>query len=465
MSNLPAHRDTTRAVSTTGNALVPYQEAQALEWDDPRRLRRSVNGPFWAGMAILVFFVGAFGYWAASVPLSGGALAPGTIAPEGSRRTVQHYEGGIVRKLWVDEGQTVEKGAPLLVLADVASQSKHDAYIAKRESLLAKKARLDAEKSGEARIAFPDSLSSQNLARETVASQTRIFAARKLEFEARQSVLSQRLRQLSAQISGYQALIDSQNNQLKFLRQEADAKERLLRKGFARLPDALRLRRMIAESLGRLGELHANINGAQQKQMETEFELRALKTERAARIAVEFDEVSNELREIVEKIRATEDVLKRRVVRAPVTGRVVNMRVKTIGGVVRRGDGILDIVPTDERLLVEARLSPLDIDVVHEGLTAEVSLTAYAGASTPRIKGTVLMVSADSKTNEQSGNKPYYLAKVAVEKSELAKIGKNVRLTPGMPADVMIVTGDRTMLSYLLQPFRDAFHRSFREST
>ncbi len=457
--NLPQRR------AIQGSALVSYRQDLMPQWDDPRRLGDSVRGPLRFGILILVLFVGGLGFWSATVPLAGGALAPGVIAPEGSRRTVQHYEGGIVQELRVNDGDMVERGAPLLVLADMGHLTKHDALVAKRLALLAKGARLAAEKKGLGAVAYPKTLTDQPAAQGPIASQSRIFEARQLEFQARQQVLTQRLNQLDAQIRGYQALFKSQTDQLNFLKEEAEAKERLLQKGFARLPDALRLRRMMAEAVGRLGELQASIAGAEQKQMETRFELRALETERDSRIAVESDEVSNELRDVAERIRAAQDVLKRSIVRAPVTGRVANLRVKTVGGVVQRGQDILDIVPSDERLLVEARLSPLDIDVVHEGLSAEITLTAYAGSNTPRIVGTVLMVSADSATQPGAeGQQPYYLARVAVDRSELAKVGKNVRLTPGMPADVMIVTGERTMLNYLVQPFLDALNKSFRQT-
>ncbi len=459
-NNLPVTR------ISRGSALVPYRDEMLSRWDDPRRLGESVRGPFRTGMLVLVAFVGGLGYWSATVPLAGGALAPGVIAPEGSRRTVQHYEGGIVQELRVSEGEMVERGAPLLILGDMASQTKHAALLSKQLALQAKRARLEAEKTGLEAVSYPGDLRGQAMAAGPVAWQDKIFEARRLEFNARRQVLEQRLNQLAAQVQGYQALVKSQTDQLSFLREEAGAKERLLEKGFARLPDALRLRRMMAEAVGRLGELQSNIAAAEQKQMETRFELTALETERSARIAVEFDEVSNELRDVEERIRAAADVLKRSIVRAPVTGRVANLKVRTIGGVVRRGEDILDIVPSEERLLVEARLSPLDIDVVHAGLSAEVTLSAYAGSNTPRVKGTVLMISADSATQSAAeGEKPYYLARVAVDRSELSKIGENVRLTPGMPADVMIVTGERTMLNYLLQPFRDALDKSFRQAS
>ena len=446
--------------TTSRRALTPYRAPLEPAWDDPRRLHRSVRTPFWMGMFILMFFLGAGGYWAATAPLSGGALAPGVIAPEGSRRKVQHYEGGIVHKVWAVEGEQVKKGDPLLLLKDAVQEAKHQSLVAKSQTLLAKRARLTAERSDSATIAFPADMKGT----EKALSQQLIFAAQKSEYEAKRRVLAQRIEQLASQTKGYKALADSQASQLNFLRQELKAKDQLLRKGYARLPEALRLRRMEAELLGKLGELQSSIQCAKEKQIETELELKALETKRAARISVELEEVSNELLEVTEQLRATSDIAKRNVVRAPVTGRVANLQVKTIGGVVRRGDHLLDIVPSQERLLVEARLSPLDIDIVHKGLEAQVNLTAYAGGAIPRITGKVLMVAADSSEGRRAGDKPYYLAKVAVERSELAKIG-DVRLTPGMPADVMIVTKKRTMLNYLLQPFRDAIDRSFREAT
>jgi HlyD family secretion protein len=169
-----------------------------------------------------------------------------------------------------------------------------------------------------------------------------------------------------------------------------------------------------------------------------------------------------ELAGVTERLVASRDVLTRTVVAAPISGTVVNLRFKTVEGVIRPGEAILDIVPDEEKLLIDARVSPIDIDVVYIGLPAQVRLTAYSSRGLPRISGMVRSVSAD-RIVDQATSQPYYLARVEVDRGELERLGSAIELVPGMPAEVLIVRRERTMVHYLLEPFRDAFRRSFRE--
>ena len=452
---------------TTNNETAPAL-AQApgkgdqMKWDDPNRLRQSIYAPAWAGLAIVLFFIAIVFVWGSTAPLSSGAIAAGVVAPEGSRRTIQHYEGGIVQALTIAEGQVVKKGDSLLILGDVGHEANHDALLARHATLLARRARLKAEKFDAHNVSFPTTLAHNRIGRDTMRSQLRIFDARRQEFKMREQMLLQTLKLIDVQIDGYRSLVGGHKTQLGILKEELRTKEHMLRKGYARRPEVLRIRKTIADVISRHGELVSRIAAAQEKQSEQRIEFATLKTKRTATIEEETDQVLNDLREIEEKIRISKDILKRSVVRAPVTGRVTNLRVKTIGGVVRKGQELMDIVPSNERLIVEARVSPLDIDNVHEGLKAQVYLTAYSGSNTPKITGTVLMVSADRIEGRGAGQKPYYLAKVTVKREELKAFGESVHLAPGMPADVVIITGKSTMIDYLVQPFRDAMRRSFR---
>ena len=459
---VPARRDdgAIRTVSPTSRHTV-----RGYAWDDPKRLNESVGGPFLFGLAMLALMIGGGGLWASVVPLSSGAVAPGVVVPEGQRRTVQHYEGGLVRALVVREGDQVETGAPLVILTDARRDAEREALAASRLALLAEKARLDAEASGAPAIGRVEELEATVVGRATLAAQSQIFAALRAEFAAERGVLERRLDHVAAEIEGKAAMISSYRIQLSLVGEELGIKAALKRQGLTRRTDVVGLKRNEAELVGRVGELTAAVRAGEQQQSTIRQELSALEMKRRTRIAVDLDKVGKSLRDADERLSALREVSERNIVRAPVNGRVANLKVTTIGGVVGRGEPILEIVPSEERLLVEAKISPLDIDVVHEGLTAMVMLSAYAGADAPRVPGRVVMVSADRAEPDQPGEQPHYKARVVIDPIEMQSRGHGMRLAPGMPADVIIVTGERTMLSYLLEPLKKALDRSFREAS
>ena len=427
-------------------------------------LRRSLRGPILIGLGLIGFFVVGFGLWATTVPLAGGAIAPGVISPDGSTRTVQHLEGGIVRKLYVSDGDIVEKEQALLVLQDVQSLANHDLNVKQHRMLRTTRARLTAERDGQDAVAFPADL--LELGPETqalIAGQRELFAVRRASHDARNRVLRQRIGQLGEQIKGYEAQVESAARQLELIASEVEAKEALATKGYLTRPELLRLQRLQAELVGRRGQYEAAISEARQRIGEAELQLVANETERTDKIATQLDQVNAEINGLDEKLRTSADILERTMVTAPVKGKVVNLRFKTEGGVIQPGTPILDIVPTDEKLMIEARVSPMDIDIVHEGLHAQIQLSALSNRSTPRLAGIVRTISADRVVDETS-KQSYYLARVEIGTNELNKVGMERPIVAGMPAEVLIVTGQRTLADYLLKPFFDAVWRTMREA-
>jgi HlyD family secretion protein/epimerase transport system membrane fusion protein len=456
--------NTSRAVTieTSGGALT-RPALPLLEWKDPRLLRSSIRAPARMGSGIILAFVLGFGLWGSIAPLSGGAIAPGLVSPDQGRKTVQHLEGGVIHDLLVRDGDVVEAGEPLLVLRNLQPKATFNLLRNQHLTLLARQARLDAERAGASSIAFPPELRTDAGELDPVAgSQSQIFEARRAFHAARRALLRQRLQQLAEQIKGHEAQVTGTFEQLKLIREEARNKDTLLTKGLIPRPEALRLKRMEAEFLGRHGELLAEIARANQNMGETNLQLLALDAERTDQIAAEADKVRVELADVLEKLRVSEDVLNRTVVAAPVSGTVVNLRFKTVGGVVQRGEPILDIVPEKDTLLIEAHVSPMDIDIVRSGLPAQIRFSAYSSRRAPPIAGEVRSVSAD-RIVDQNSRQSFYLAKVEVNRQELQRLAPSIMLVPGMPVEVMIVTEERTMVEYLLEPFRDALRRSFRE--
>jgi HlyD family secretion protein/epimerase transport system membrane fusion protein len=265
------------------------------------------------------------------------------------------------------------------------------------------------------------------------------------------------------QIKGYESQVESTTRQIDFVSEELRAKEYLLGRGLVPKPEALRLKRTDAEIAGKRAEYIAEIAKAQQQIGETKMQVLGVEAERADQIAGEQDKVRAELAEMNEKLQASADVVRRTVVVAPVNGTVADVKFRTIGGVVQRGEPIMSIVPAGDELIIEARLQPTDVKSVHSGLEAKVRLTAYSSRTVPTIAGTVRTVSADRLMDETT-HQPYYLARVAIDRSLVIKLAPTVELIPGMPAEVLIVTERRTMIDYLSKPFRDALWRSFRET-
>lgn len=432
---------------------------------DRQALRAAIRGPGRAGKTIIVGFIGGFFLWGLTAPIAGGAVAPGIISPDGSRRTVQHLEGGIIAAIRVRDGDRVAAGQPLVLLESLQARTVFNALQDQHQTLLAMQARLLAEQADRPTLEFPQGLDATKgtLELKTILDgQRALFATRRAAHESRKEVLRQRIEQSQEQIRGMEAQVESATQQLHFVAEELQGKESLLRQGLVPRPEVLRLQRMQAEILGRRGEYVGSIARSRQVIGEAEMQILGLDAERLDKIAEQLDKVRGELAGVTERLQSSRDILSRTAVNAPISGTVVNLRFRTIEGVIRGGEAILDIVPDDERLLIDAQIAPTDIDVVQAGLPAQIRLTAFSSRGLPRIEGIIRTVSADRLTDQATGQF-YYLARVEVEREALAQLGQAIELVPGMPAEVLVVRRERTMVGYLLEPLRDAFRRSFRE--
>jgi HlyD family secretion protein len=442
---------------------IPQPLPRAWPASLPAPSRPAVRVPGRWGVALILLFLVVFGGWAGLVPLDGGAVAPGVVNPDSGKKTIQHLEGGIIAELPVREGEQVKAGQPLVVLESTQVRAAHEALVQQQLSLLARKARLEAEKAGLARIEWPAELASaQPNIKTVIDAQQEVFDTRRQTHASRREILVQRIEQLVHQIRGYQAQVLSASKQIGFVAEELSAKEYLVGRGLVPKPEALRLRRTDAEISGKMGEYEAEIARAHQQIGEARMQMLSVDAERADQIAGDFEKVRGELAEVNEKLLASADVVRRTVIPAPVDGTVVDIKVRTLGGVVQRGEPLLSIVPAGDELIVEARLTPLDVKAVHGGLEARINLSAWSSRLVPKIPGIVRTVSADRLTDEAT-RQPYYLARVAVDRPTLQRMAPGIDLLPGMPVEVLVVTERRTMIDYLLRPFEDALWRSFRE--
>ncbi|MBS3954426.1 MAG: HlyD family type I secretion periplasmic adaptor subunit [Methylomicrobium sp.] len=420
------------------------------------------------GLWIIIIVFGGFGIWAAVAPLSSAALAPGLVAVESYRKTLQHLEGGIVKSIHVRDGDNIVQGQILLILDD--TQSKAQLEIVKGQFFIsqAKEARLIAQQKGLTEVNYPADLTKaldDPRAHEAIQIQNNTFSVRKKAYEGELSLYKRQVEQLRARIKGLNAQRTSSENLVHSFRNELTDFEELLKEGYSEKQKIREFERNLAQNEGRHGELISTIAETELQISETELKALQLSKDFQREVAEEFAETQSALFELRERMQSLQDTVSRTILKASDAGMILELQVHTLGAVIPPGGKILDIVPQGEKLIVEARVSPMDVDRVQVGQIAEVRFSAFKSRTTPRIDGKLISVSADRLMDENVQNpEPYYLARVEISQEGIASLLKSeLTLLPGMPAEVLINTGERTMLEYLFDPLTDAVARSFIE--
>lgn len=415
------------------------------------------------GFIILFVVFGIGGGWAALAPLDSAVYASGQVAVESYRKTVQHLEGGIVREVRVHDGEDVKAGDVLLVLDPTQTSSELEAVRSQLVAAQAQEARLIAERDDADDVVFKDSdlSTADKRVQEARASERQIFIAGRDARRGEVNVLKNRAAELEQQIRGYNEVIASKESLAKSYASEIKDLTGLLKEGFVsneRLRDQERnLSRLQAE----IADHRSSIARVKVQIGETRLQILQTTQKFKSDVASKLADAQSRVYEARERLAALQDRFNRTEVKAPVDGMVMGLAVHTIGGVVQPGTNLLDIVPDAAKLIVETHIEPKDIDRVELGSKAEVRFSAFSHATTPIIEGELIYVSADRLTNERDGA-PYYLGRVKLTDQGAKDLG-NRELVPGMPADVLINTGSRTMLQYLLKPARNAMARSMIE--
>jgi HlyD family type I secretion membrane fusion protein len=378
---------------------------------------------------------------------------------------VQHLEGGIIRDILIRDGDEVGAGETLVVMEDVDVQADFGVLMSRLRSLVAEEARLWAERDQTATIDFSHpALADQDnaLVREVTRSQTNKLQSRRDNDASRVAVLEQRVAQLERQIAGLNRQLDSNRSQKTLIAEEIGDLSQLVEKGLAQKPRLLALQRSQAELVGEEGRLEASVAQAGEAIGETRLRVISLRDERDEEIAEDLAQVQSQRGQVDEQLREVRDRLARSTIKAPISGKVIGLKFKTLGGVIPSGEPILDIVPAEDELIIEARISPTDIDDVDTNSPAYVTFPSLPQRRVMRIEGRVTSISADAMTDPTT-QASYFLGRIEVDREALLAAG-NVELTPGMPAEVYIETQERTVLTYLLQPFLQSVERSFREN-
>jgi len=428
-------------------------------------LQARMRRPMIIGAWIIGVLVIGLGLWAALTPLASGISAPGEVAVDFNIKTLRHREGGTVNQILVREGQQVRAGQPLMTFRDTDARASVDVLQNQADILMSQAARASAEAVGKPTLEFPPQLTSR-MSDPRVASLVRdqqfLFTTREQLYQSQNSVLTQRLEQIQNQIQGAQAQVASVNDQADLTDQEMSGYKTLYAKGYAPKQLILRYERSMAELVGRRGSLVAEIARLKQQQGETRMQMVSMSNQRHSQAAEELRDAQGKLADVLPRLTAANSTLAGTVVRAPVDGYVFNLTQYTPGGAAAPGEVLMQVVPSNAPLFVQAMIKPQDIESVHVGQHARVRILAFDPRWHSPMDAKVVMVSPAKITNEKTGA-AFYRADVRIEPKELTKLKTGERVTPGMPASVTMVTGKRTLLGFLISPITDTLEHAFRE--
>lgn len=420
--------------------------------------------PIFVGLLVVGLGIGGFGGWAAIAEISSAVIAPGTVKVSTNRKKVQPLERGVVRELLVGNGDRVEAGDVLIRLDTTRSGATRAIIANKHDAVRAEIARLQAEQVRAETITFPADLvahESNPDTAEILDSQRRLFETRRTSRAGQLDMIGERIGQLEEEIRGLEAQVDAKGQQIEFITEELLGLNELHKKGYAPKTRILALEREAAALVGERGEHKAEIARARRLISEARLEMLQLEKTFDEEVATELRRRKEEASDLGQRLAAASYMHEQMEIRATESGYVVGLDVHTVGGVVEPGATLMEIVPEEDLLVVEARIRPVDIDDIHVGLKADVRLTAFSQRTTLTLEGDVTYVSADSLTDKKSETE-YFVARIEVGETELARLGDR-QLVPGMPAETLIKTGSRTPIAYLTQPLTDSLSKAWRE--
>lgn len=436
-----------------------HQTTLEPEENAPDPFGRSMRVAIWVGFACLILLL----MFAAFAPLSGGAIAKGTISPEGSRRVVQHLEGGIIEIIHHRDGAFVEAGEPLITLDELKDRSSRNISLAELKTLEIIEARLIAEKSESQVLSLSFSINPNEVELLSFKTEQEALLNETLQlWESRRGLFRERRAQSQNEIESLKNAINSYRQQSEIISEEIIGAEILLDKALYAKPRFLALQREKTRLDGMAASTASQVSGLNRQVTEIDIQMIELEAERRSLISQQLADTRAELKRVRETLRVTEDVLFRTTITAPISGQIVDSQFKTVGGVIRPGERILDIVPIDEKLQIQANVLPNDIDIIRTGQSAKLTFSALS-SSLPQFEGRVLRILRDTQDDPRTGTK-YYKAEIEVDLNALSAAGIVDKIVPGMPVDVIIETERRTLMSYLVEPFKETFRKGMRET-
>ena len=426
--------------------------------------QKSINRHVLAGVLIVALLAGGVGGWAATSEVSGAVIAAGQIVVDSNVKKVQHPSGGIVGDLRVRDGDRVRTGDIVVRLDDTITRANLAIVTKGLNELVARKARLDAERDGADKITFPKELTDQTGnpdVSSAISSENKLFEARRISRENQRDQLRNQVKELGEQITGFTAQQEAKQKEIQLIQRELEGVRDLYQKNLVQLSRLTQLEREAARLEGERGQFISSIAQSKVKISDTQLQIIQIDQDLASDVGRELREIDGKIGEYVERKVTAEDQLRRIDIRAPQDGTVFQSAVHTVGGVITAGEPIMMIVPEADNLAVEAKTNPAEIDQLQVGQRALLRFTNFNQRTTPEIYGVVTRISADTSTDQRSGAS-YYTIRIGMPAEEVAKLG-DVKLVPGMPVETFVQTGDRTVISYLAKPFTDQLKRAFRE--
>lgn len=423
----------------------------------------SLNALIFIGMLISVIGFGGFIWWGTSANLAKGVSAQGTMVVEGKRKTVQHFEGGIVQEIFIKDGDKVKAGQVLIRLDETQIKSRSSLLNLRLSTTMATLDRLFAEQKHAKKLTFRAELMAMKDdtdVKQILEVQEVLFSARRDQIDGRGTILEQKIAQLDKSKQGLNAQKNAAIIQLEFLDDELKRSEELVKRKIVSLSDITVKKRDKANVEGEIGRLDAELAGASVTQGEAKLEILQLQKTFDQEVAQQILENREQLFDLKSQLIAVEDVFKRLEILAPQAGTIISLNVFTVGGVIPAASPILDIVPTEDDLVIEARISSVDVDNVFIGQPVRVRLSAFKMRSTPLLEGKVVSISPDIIIDQNTGER-YYLTNISLADEETSKIDEEI--LPGMPAEILIETGSRTPLEYMLEPLEKVIERALNE--
>lgn len=418
-----------------------------------------------AGMLFGVLLFVAFLLWGMLAPIHGAVITSGIIKIDLNRKTLQHLEGGIIKEIRVREGSQVEKGETLLVLEDVSTRSQF--YILK-DRLFAnrvKQARLEAQKKNTARITFPEDIAQiENVKLKKVVNQEiELFNSKRKSFLDQVKLLNMEIVEIENGLEGSDQEMEAIKTGIKFINKQLKSRLRLKKKGYVEDSKIWEQEQLLAEKKEKIGSLLSQQATAKNRITETQLKIITLENNYAQEADDQLKDAQKELLEIQELIEPAKHAFERSEVIAPLTGQVMNIKVNTVGGVVRPGEDLLEIVPDKKELIIEARLETSDIDSIYLHQLAHIQLLAYSSRKTPLLTGKVSYISEDVIEDTKQDGGYYYLCHIKVDQASLDELSDEILLLPGMPITAFIQTRARTFLDFVLEPIISHSRMALRE--
>ncbi|MGE4239907.1 HlyD family type I secretion periplasmic adaptor subunit [Ramlibacter sp.] len=416
------------------------------------------------GIGALVLFFGGFLVWAAFAPLDEGVPSQGMVSVDTKRKPVQHISGGIVKEVFVREGDRVKEGQLLVRLDPAVAKANYEATRQRYLGLRAIHARLVAEQAGAGAIKFHPELSeaaSDPLIRQQILTQEQLFQSRRASLRADLQGIQESIQGQEAQIQALQSMLVSRKAQLALVNEELGNTRSLVKDGYAPRNRQLELERSVADMNSSMAELLGNITRSQRSIGELKQRSIQRQQEYRKELETQLTDVNRDVIAEEGKFRALQQDLERIDIKSPASGQVVGLAIQTVGGVLQPGQKLMDIVPEDEPLVLEARVAPHMIDRVHEGQPVDVRFSAFAHSPQLVVEGKVSSISRDLLTDPAT-NQSYYLARASVTPEGVKKLGAR-RMQPGMPVEVVFTTGERSLLTYLLNPLTKRVAASMKE--